>query len=135
MQQTRLLLLTNAAPGLNPEAMTAFACRHFDDFVNRKRSDVALKNFSTDFLDHHGPTGPASAQQMMEGAYWRWPDLHVEVLDTVCEGDKVVVLNQWTGTDAASGQKFEFRGCVLWRFAHGKIAERWATLAYPEEVA
>jgi len=66
---------------MSVEAMKDFVRRHFEDFVNRKRSTVAFQNFSPDFLDHDGPTGPVTgpeaAVNMMEGAYRKWPDLNV----------------------------------------------------------
>jgi hypothetical protein len=37
--------------------MKRFARNYFEDFVNRKKSEVALMNFSPDFLDHDEPTG------------------------------------------------------------------------------
>jgi predicted ester cyclase len=111
---------------------------HFEDFVNRKKSGVALKNFSDDFLDHDEPGGVAvgaqAAKTMMEGAYQKWPDLHVTVEDILAEGDKVMVRNTWHATDQAAGQKIEFHGFVLWRFANGKIVERWATITAPKPV-
>lgn len=129
----------NADPGLSLEEMKAFVKRHFDDFVNRQRSDVALENFSEDFLDHDEPggaaVGPVAARTMMEHAYQRWPDLHVEVVDILAEGDKVMVRNVWTATDKSSGKKIQFGGFVLWRFANRKIVERWATLTPPAEIA
>jgi predicted ester cyclase len=129
----------NADPGLSLEEMKAFVKRHFDDFVNRQQSDVALENFSEDFLDHDEPggaaVGPVAAKTMMEHAYQRWPDLHVEVVDILAEGDKVMVRNVWTATDKSSGKKIQFGGFVLWRFANRKIVERWATLTPPAEVA
>jgi hypothetical protein len=52
--------------------MKAFVRNHFEDFVNRKKSEVALKNFSEDFLDHDESGGVAigaqEAKTMMEGA-------------------------------------------------------------------
>jgi predicted ester cyclase len=127
-----------AAPGLTLEEMKTFVRRHFDDFVNRRLSEVALKNFSDDFLDHDEPggavAGPLAAKTMMENAYLRWPDLHVVVEDILAEGDKVMVRNVWTATEKSSGRKIQFRGFVLWRFANRKIVERWATLTAPEEV-
>jgi predicted ester cyclase len=127
-----------ADPGFTLEEMKALVRRHFDDFVNRKLSDVALHNFSADFLDHDEPggpvAGPLAAKTMMEHAYQRWPDLHVEVVDILAEGDKVMVRNVWTATDQPSGKTIQFRGFVLWRFAHRKIVERWATLAPPSEI-
>ena len=127
-----------AAPGLTLEEMKNFVRRHFDDFVNCKRSDVALINFSADFLDHDEPggevVGPLAAKTMMEHAYQRWPDLHISVEDILAEGDKVMVRNIWTATEKSTGKKIFFRGFVLWRFANGKIAERWATLTPPQEL-
>jgi predicted ester cyclase len=123
---------SKADPGLSLEEMKTFVRNHFEDFVNRKRSEVALKNFSEDFLDHDEPGGVAigaqAAKTMMEAAYQQWPDLRVTVEDILAEGDRVVVRNAWQATEKATGQKIEFRGFVLWRFANQKIVERWATL-------
>jgi predicted ester cyclase len=124
-------------PGFDREEMKAFVRRHFEDFVNRKMPEAALKNFSEDFLDHDeaggAAIGPGAAMRMMEAAYERWPDLHVDVQDIIAEGDKVMVRNVWTATDRATGRVIGFRGFVLWRFANGKIVERWATLTPPGE--
>jgi predicted ester cyclase len=120
------------APGLTLQEMKQFVRDHFEEFVNQKKSEVAFKNFSTDFLDHDEPTGvevgPEAAKKMMETAYKRWPDLKVTIEDILAEEDKVVVRNSWTGTEAATGQRIEFHGFVMWRFANKKIVERWATI-------
>ena len=125
-----------ADPGLSLEEMKTFVRNHFEDFVNRQKSAVALKNFSEDFLDHDEPGGVAvgaqAAKTMMEGVYRIWPDLHVTVEDILAEGDKVMVRNSWRATDKAGGRAIEFHGFVLWRFAHGKIVERWATITSPQ---
>jgi predicted ester cyclase len=44
-----------------------------------------------------------------------------------------MVRNIWTATDRTTGHRIGFRGFVLWRFANGKIVERWATLTPPGE--
>jgi predicted ester cyclase len=127
-----------ANPGFSLEEMKTFVRNHFEDFVNRKKSEVALKNLSDDFLDHDEPGGVAvgaqAAKTMMEGAYQKWPDLQVTVEDILAEGDKVMVRNVWHATDQATGQKIEFHGFVLWRFAQKKIVERWATITPPRPV-
>jgi len=127
-----------AAPGFTLEEMKAFVQRHFEDFVNRRKSDVALTNFSDGFLDHDeagGPVvGPLAAKTMMESAYRLWPDLHVSVEDILAEGDKVMVRNRWSATNQSTGRRIQFKGFVLWRFANRKIVERWATLTSPEEI-
>ena len=126
-------------PGLSLREMKEFVKNHFEDFVNRKKSEVALVNFSGDFLDHDEPTGaevgPEAAKKMMEAAYRRWPDLRVTVEDILAEDDRVMVRNSWTATEAATGQKIESHGFVLWRFANKKIVERWATLTPPTAVS
>ena len=60
-------------PGLTLEQMRQFVRQHFEDFVNRKKPEVALANFSADFLDHDEPSGPQvgpeAAMAMMRAAY------------------------------------------------------------------
>jgi predicted ester cyclase len=127
------------APGLTLQEMKQFVRDHFEEFVNQKKSEVAFKNFSTDFLDHDEPTGvevgPEAAKKMMETAYKRWPDLKVTIEDILAEEDKVVVRNSWTGTEAATGQRIEFHGFVMWRFANKKIVERRATITPPTPIS
>ncbi len=117
------------------EEMKAFVRNHFENFVNRKDLSQAERSFTEDFYDHDEATGPVTgiqpAQAMMQKAFERWPDLHVTVEDILAEGDKVMVRNVWQATEVSSGQKIEFRGFVLWRFAGDKIVERWATLTPP----
>lgn len=74
---------------------------------------------------------PAGAKQYVGGAYKKFPDIHVEILDLVAEDDRVVVRNHWTGTEAISGTKYEFSGIVIWRIAHRQLVERWAYLTPP----
>jgi predicted ester cyclase len=74
------------------------------------------------------------AKQYVGAAYKRFPDLHVEILDLIAEGDRVVVRNHWTGTEAVTGGKYEFSGIVIWRIAHRQLVERWAYLTPPQKV-
>ena len=138
MADNNPIVPAKADPGLSLEEMKTFVRKHFEDFVNRKKSEVALTNLSEDFLDHDEPGGVAvgaqAAKTMMEGAYQKWPDFHVTVEDILAEGDKVMVRNTWHATDKATGQKIEFHGFVLWRFANKKIVERWATITPPKPV-
>jgi predicted ester cyclase len=71
---------------------------------------------------------------MMEAMYQIFPDIQVTIEDMVAEGDKVVCVNTWRGTNAQTGKRMEFHGFVLWRLKDGKIAERWATVTTPAEV-
>ncbi len=130
----------NPKTGLTLDAMKEFVRKHFEEFVNRKNLDIADRNFAPEFIDHGSDVppgmapGPAGAKQYVGGAYKKFPDIHVEILDLIAEDDRVVVRNHWTGTEAASGTKYEFSGIVIWRIAHGQLVERWAYLTPPQAV-
>jgi predicted ester cyclase len=117
--------------------MRDFVRNHFEEFVNRQNLAIADVNFATGFVDHGAdvppgtPPGPAGAKQYVGGAYKRFPDLRVEIQDLIAEGDRVVVRNRWTGTDATNGQRIEFCGIVIWRIANRQLHERWAYLQAP----
>jgi predicted ester cyclase len=118
--------------GPDLEQNTRLVVGHFEDFVNRKDLGAIDRNVAADFVDHDGPGGKvvdrATDRAMMARMHELFPDLRVEVRDTVAQGDKVVARNVWTGTNARTGQRVEFHGFVLWRISAGKIVERWATV-------
>ncbi len=138
--------MSNSEEQLNPKTGMTFAevkefvRKHFEEFVNRKNLDIADVNFAPEFEDHGSdvppgmPPGPAGAKAYVGGAYKKFPDIHVEILDLIAEDDRVVVRNHWTGTEASSGTKFEFAGIVIWRIAHRQLVERWAYLTPPRPV-
>jgi len=127
----------NPQTGMTLAEMKSFVRGHFEDFVNRKNLNIGNVNFAPEFIDHGAdvppgtPPGPQGAIQYVGGAYKKFPDIHVDILDLIAEGDKVVVRNHWTGTEAATGNKFEFSGIVIWRIAHRQLVERWAYLTPP----
>ena len=120
--------------------MKQFVRNHFEEFVNRKNLQIGNVNFAPEFVDHGTdvppgtPPGPAGAIQYVGGAYKKFPDIHVEILDLIAEDDRVVVRNRWTGMAAESGKKIEFSGIVIWRIAHRQLVERWAYLTAPQPV-
>ena len=128
----------NNKMGMTVDEAKAFVRDHFEQFVNRKNLGIAEVNFAPEFQDHGAdvppglPSGPAGAKAYVGGAYKRFPDIRVEILDLIAEDDKVVVRNHWTGTEAASGTVYEFDGIVIWRIAHRQLVERWAYLTPPK---
>ena len=124
----------NLNTGMTISEMKEFVRNHFEEFVNRKNLDIADVNLAPEFRDRGSdvppgtPQGPAGAKQYVAGAYKKFPDLHVEILDMIAEDDKVVVRNHWTGTEGVSGTKYEFSGIVIWRIADRQLVERWAYL-------
>ena len=130
----------NPKTGMTHEEMKEFIRNHFEEFVNRKNVSIGEVNFAPGFVDHGAdvppglPPGPIGAMQYVGAALKKVPDLHVTIEDMIAEGDKVVVRNHWTGTDAASTQRLEFSGIVIWRIANRQIVERWAYLESPHAV-
>ena len=90
---------------------------------------------SSTFFDHDGPGGKSIAREgdkaMMRAMHTRFPDLHVTLEDMIADSEKVVCRNVWRATDPTSGKKVSFKGIVIWRFANGKIVERWASVEPP----
>jgi ketosteroid isomerase-like protein len=133
---TEIRIPEKADPGPTLEELKQFVRNHFEDFVNRKKSGVAFANFSSGFPDDAEPIWSGSRSgggQENDGS--RLPalaGLHVTAEDILAEGDKVMVRNTWTGAEAATGQKIEFHGSVLWRFRNHKIVERWAAITPPK---
>ena len=126
-------------PGGAAERNKRLVIEHFDDFVNKKDLGAIDRNMAPGFVDHDGSGGKqvdcATDRAMMATMHKQFPDLRVEVRDAIAEGDKVVVRNVWTGTNAQTGRRLEFHGFVLWRIEGGKIAERWATVTPMQELA
>ena len=129
--------ITNPKTGMTVPEAKEFVRRHFEEFVNRKNLDLADVNFAPEFVDRGSdvppnlPAGPAGAKAYVGSALRAFPDLHVSVEDIVAEDDKVVVRNTWRATDPKSGKILRFSGMVMWRIAHGQLAERWAYLEAP----
>jgi predicted SnoaL-like aldol condensation-catalyzing enzyme len=123
--------------GMTHAEMKEFIRNHFEEFVNRKNLRIGEVNFAPGFVDHGAdvpaglPPGPAGAIQYVGAALEKVPDLRVTIEDIIAEDDKVVVRNHWTGADAASKQRLEFSGIVIWRIANRQIVERWAYLESP----
>ena len=130
----------NPKAGMTQAEMKEFIRNHFEEFVNRKNLRIGEVNFAPDFVDHGAdvppglPPGPAGAIQYVGIALKKVPDMQVSIEDLIAEDDKVVVRNHWTGTDAASKQRLEFSGIVIWRIANRQIVERWAYLESPHPV-
>ena len=130
----------NPKTGMTHAEMKEFIRNHFEEFVNRKNLPIGEVNFAPGFVDHGAdvppgmPPGPEGAIKYVGAALKKVPDLHLTIEDMIAEDDKVAVRNRWMGTDAASQQRLEFSGIVIWRIANRQIVERWAYLESPHPV-
>jgi hypothetical protein len=77
----------NLKTGMTRTDAKEFVRNHFEEFVNRKNLKIGEVNFAPEFVDHGAdappglPPGPAGAMQYVGGAYKKFPDIHVEILD------------------------------------------------------
>ncbi len=133
--------ITNPMTGFTHSEMKAFVRDHFEEFMNRRNLSIGDVNFAPEFIDHGAdlpagtPAGPAGPKTHMGGVFTKFPDIHVTIEDLIAEGDKVVVRNTWTATEAETGTKLQMCGIVIWRIAHRQLVERWAYTEKPRTVA
>lgn len=83
-----------------------------------------------------GPAGADAEDAFMTGAYQAYPDMHIEVLQTIAQGDLVVVNGLVKGTNEgpmtspdgqttpATGKKVSFPFSETLQFADGKVVHR-----------
>lgn len=121
--------------------MKAYTLAHewFDDVWN-KRQSAAIDRLLTDDVIAHGLVdengneirGPSGFKKFFMQFTKAFPDIHVEVADTISEGDKIAARCIVTGTHRGdtlgvpgSNKPVRFTGVAILRIADGKIAEAW----------
>ena len=120
---------------MSHSANTARALRWFDDVWNTRREETITELLHPDAVGHleglvtRGVAEFLTARAFLVGAF---PDFHIEVEDTVSEGDNVVLRWSVTGTHRgnelgipATGKPVAFRGLTWLRFADGRLVEGW----------
>jgi predicted SnoaL-like aldol condensation-catalyzing enzyme len=87
----------NPKTGMTHSELRKFVRDHFEEFVNRKNLQIGKVNFAPEFVDHGAdvppglPPGPEGAIAYVGGAYKKFPNIHVDILDLIAEDDKIVV--------------------------------------------
>lgn len=109
----------------------------FDRVVNGRDFDYFDELTTEDYTDH---ANPATFMPTREGTKMAWrmmvtafPDLSVEILDLLAEGDRVAVRVRSTGRHEGvfgdiepTGNRLALESMMIWRIEEGKLAERWA---------
>jgi steroid delta-isomerase-like uncharacterized protein len=117
----------------SPEAVVR---EWFEQLWNRKKIDTIDRLFAPDGLAHglagevmRGPDAFRPFYQTFNAAF---PDMHIEVLQTVAQGDMVVAHNRVTGIHtgaslgmAPTGRNVVFEGTSIARVVDDKIVESW----------
>ncbi|MEO8648516.1 MAG: ester cyclase [Acidobacteriota bacterium] len=117
-------------------ANAEFAHRWFEEVWNKKSEAAVDEMLAADGVGHGLPGGPIRGPEAFK-EYQRqlieaYPDLRVEVVDTVVEGDKIAARCRVTGAHQgdslgimATNNPVDFGGLVILHVRDGKIAEAW----------
>ena len=119
------------------EENKAIARRLFGEGINEGNLSVADELVAPDFINHNPARGATPDREglkqyvtMLRSAF---PDLHGTIEDQIAEGDKVVLRMTFRGTHRGklmgippTGKELAVIAIGIFRFAGGKIVERWA---------
>ena len=122
-----------------PEQYKTLAHEWFEEVWNQGSSEAIDRLFAVEGVAHgladvagHNPVGPAGFKPFHKQFREAFPDVHIEVVDTICEGNKIAARCIVTGTHLgetlgfnATGRRVEFTGMTILRIEDGKIAEAW----------
>jgi predicted ester cyclase len=116
-------------------ANKAVVRRHLEEAVNLKRPELWDEIMSEDFTLHHPLAERPGRSLYLEGLATLWagfPDIKVEILDLVAEGDRVVARYLERGTHlgdymgrAPTGRSYQKQGFALYRLSGGRLVEVW----------
>jgi predicted ester cyclase len=106
------------------------------DSVWNKKDPTAIDRYLAPHAKMHGlgetPLTPADFKQLHQTFCAAFPDIRIEVVRTVSEGDMVVVLGHVTGTHAGAGlgttptqKRIDMWGMGMARIANDQIVEGW----------
>jgi steroid delta-isomerase-like uncharacterized protein len=109
--------------------------RWFEQVWNQKRRDAIAEMLTPDGVIHDGGTdtkGPEGFYPFFDRIRATFPDLHIDIEDTIAEGDKVCV--RWSCTAKHTGDGLgipptgatvHVTGISILRVAGGKLVEGW----------
>jgi steroid delta-isomerase-like uncharacterized protein len=109
--------------------------RIYEEIFNEGKLELADELVAPDMVNHTtpgAPRGPEPVKKLVAMLHSAFPDHHITIEDMVAEGDKVVMLNTYSGTHegefmgiAPTGKRFVQRQVHVMRFVDGKAVEHW----------
>ena len=110
----------------------ALVHRWFEEVWNKKRVDAIDEMMASDCIAHglQGDdgtvvTGIAPFKEFHRSFVTRFPNIRIEVADTLSDGDRTAARCLVTGNEAGTGKSIEISGMVISRWKDGKIVEAW----------
>ena len=118
------------------DANKALLRRMVDEVLNKKNLEIIPELVADNYIDRNASAGqPQGIQAFIRARINRntaFPDWHVTLDDVIAEDDKVVARATGRGTHqgpfmgiAATGKSVSTTWTVIYRVAHGKLAEHW----------
>ena len=111
----------------------------FDEVWNKRQTATIDRLLADDVIVHglvdengNEISGPSGFKKLFMQFTKAFPDIHVEVADTISEGDKIAARCIVTGTHRGdtlgvpgSNKPIRFTGVAILRIKDGKIVEAW----------
>jgi predicted ester cyclase len=115
---------------MDSSAHVAVVTRFYEQGVNQRRWDIVDTLLAPEFRHNGQVLGVAGQRRNLETLYAAFPDLRVEIEETVAQGDRVVTRMTWTGIQQgefmgvrARGKRVQWAAISIIRLAGGKLAE------------
>jgi predicted ester cyclase len=125
-------------PTTDPLAFNkALVRRLYEEGYNAGNLDTVTQLVAPDIVTHNpiildAPTGRDSIRGGIAMLRRSFPDLHMEVLDLIAEGDRVAAFLLLSGTNTgdyrrggATNRRGSMRAFFIWRVADGRLVECW----------
>jgi steroid delta-isomerase-like uncharacterized protein len=108
----------------------------FEEVWNQQKTETIYRLFSADTAIHGLPGAPMRGHDAFKGIFdsfcGAFPDIHIDVVQTVTQGDTVVAHCRVTATHTGDGlglpptnRRVEFEGVTIGRIREGQFVEGW----------
>jgi steroid delta-isomerase-like uncharacterized protein len=115
---------------MDSSASVSVVTRFYEQGVNQRRWEVVNELLAPDYRHNGQMLGVAGQRRHLETLYAAFPDVRVEILETVAQGDRVVTRMAWTGIQQAAfmgvparGKRVQWSAISIIRLANGQLAE------------
>ena len=135
-RRAALGLFATEVDGAVEQRNKALVHRFVEEVLNQKNAGAAAAICASDFAWHGGSMGDTRGLDAFQGAlasvFASFPDLHLEIHDTIAEEDRVVVRVSLRGTQLGdfrgvepTGKRILTTGINSYRIADNRIVEEW----------
>jgi predicted ester cyclase len=118
---------------MTTEDNKALVQRFFEEVINQKNLTALDQFIAPNAVNHTVPSGlPPGPMQFLSMHLSAFPDVKATVEDLLADGDKVVALVNYHGTQqgalgavSSTGKPIVVMGINIFRIVNGKVVEHW----------